>query len=128
MDVGGLGGRKGRVSGCNRMDLSLTQARDSSSQEAGSFHILGATFHNVMGIPPPPREGEFRHKGWLGVGGYSLSARQGALTKETGGEWPRLVKAASMEAYDPRQLPHVPVPLCDANVEMALARLPVAAI
>lgn len=66
MDVGGLGGRKGRVSGCNRMNLSLTQARDSSSQEAGSFHILGATFHNVMGIPP---EGEFRHKGWLGVEG-----------------------------------------------------------
>lgn len=51
------------------MDLSLTQARDSSSQEAGSFHILGATFHNVMGIPP---EGGFRHKGWFGVEGATL--------------------------------------------------------
>lgn len=80
------------------MDLSLTQARDSSSQEVGSFHILGATFHNVMGIPP---EGGFRHKGWFGMEGYSLSASPGALTKETGGEWPRLVKAASMKAYDP---------------------------
>lgn len=99
MDVGGLGGRKGRVSGCNRMNLSLTQARDSSSQEAGSFHILGATFHNVMGIPPRKENSDIKD-GW-GWRGYSLSARQGALTKETGGEWPRLVKAASMEAYDP---------------------------
>lgn len=110
------------------MDLSLTRARGSSSQEAGSFHILGVTFHNVMGIPP---EQGFRHKGWFGVEGYSFSARKGVLTKETGGEWPRLVKAASMEAYDPRQAvscPHVPVPLCEANVEMALTRLPVAAI
>lgn len=49
--LGGWGGRKGRVSGCNRMDLSLTQARGSSSQEVESFHILGTTFHSVMGIP-----------------------------------------------------------------------------
>lgn len=98
--LGGWGGRKGRVSGCDRMDLSLTQARDSSSQEAGSFHSLGVTFHNVMGIPP---EQGSRHKGWFGVEGYSLSARKDVFTKETGSEWPRLVKAASMEAYDPRQ-------------------------
>lgn len=46
----GLGGpQKVGVSGCNRMEL--TEARGSSSDEAGSFHILGATFHSTVNIP-----------------------------------------------------------------------------
>lgn len=62
-----------------------------------------------------------RYKGWFGVEGYSLSARsllgrQGVLTKEIGDEWPRLVKAASVEVYDPDGCPHVCVPLCQANI------------
>lgn len=108
MDIGGLGGRKGGVSGCNRMDFSLTETRGSSSQEVGSFRTLGVTFHSMRGIPS--ERGFRKIKDSLGL--RVTLCQQGVLPKEIGGECPRLVKAASMEVYDPRQAVSCHVSVC----------------
>lgn len=109
----GLGGpRKVGVSGCNRMDL--TEARGSSSDEAGSFHILGAAF----AAPYRSQQNkDSEYQGRCGVGSCcSWSARKHSYKRDQ-----RQIAQASqgcpVDCCDPRQAvscPHVCLPLCEA--------------
>lgn len=93
--LGGWGAGRGELVGVTEWICLSLRPGAHPLRRWGASTFFGLPIHNVMGIPP---EQGSRHKGWFGVEGYSLSARKDVFTKETGGEWPRLVKAASMEA------------------------------
>lgn len=77
------------VSGCNRRDFHLTEARADHLMRLGVSIFLGplCTARNAS-----QQNKDSEYKGQFGVGsGYSLSARgpsgrQGVLTKEIGGK------------------------------------------